>query len=536
MISRAMIKILKTTLSLKKIKNILFFVGIVFLIGVYLKVIIDIYKYYSWVDFPLGWDPIRYLSGAMILIERWSLHDFIPKGIRYLYVYLIASLGLFFDVKKVVIVIPIILSIIYAFISSYMVFQYTNSLIYVLLSIFLTLFSMRNAQLLALFHSQLLFFILYLIFNIILINNNKKLIKYKPFLILIIVLLSMATHIYSFCFAAVAFIFLYKHYIKHINKLKKYIILSSVGIIITLFIYSSLIKNILLITFQMEGTGDPWFEMLHLFDYTWIYNGSLTGLTLIIISTFYIAYKFTENITLYYLSVFSILALITPLLSLIFPLTLPCSRITMLCQYQIILPVFINVFMRAPIINTKTKIILFSRKFQMYHLKKIPRYIITIFLIFVIVLPSYDFFKKSINLYMGPWIKQDSYERLIKISEIIEEKEFEYPVLLFYENTEMVDILRCYAQITLGEHHGYYGKLEDAVRLIPPENLTYLSLNEHNIAKIYYYGENYGESIPLSEIRSNDITIIIITPFYSLPIPSSYKNENGITIISLSEK
>ena len=137
---------------------------------------------------------------------------------------------------------------------------------------------------------------------------------------------------------------------------------------------------------------------------------------------------------------------------------------------------------------------------------------------------------------MGPWIKQDSYERLIKTSEIIEEKEFEYSVLIFYGTTEMIDILRCYARIALGKHHAYYGKLEDALEFIPPENLTYLSLNEHSISKIFYYGENYGESIPLIEIRSKYIAIIVINSFYSLPIPNSYNNENGITIISVSKK
>lgn len=533
-----MIKISEIIPAREKIKNVLFFIITIFLIGVYLKIIIDQYQYYSWVEFPLGWDSIRYLTGAMMLIDRWSLHDFIPKGTNYLYIIFIAVLGLFFDVKQVVMVMPIVLSIIYAFISSYMVFHYTNSLMCVVLSIFLTLFSMRNAQLLALFHSQLLFFILYLVFNVVLLNNNVKLIKLKPFLILIIVVLSMATHIYSFCFAVIAFIFLYKHYIIYLKNLKKYIIFSSVIIAITLFKYLDLIKNILLITFQFKEIGDPWFGKPQLFDYTWIYNGSLTGLILIIISTFYIAYKYRENLTIYFISVFSILALITPLLSLIFPITLPSSRITLLCQYQIILPIFINVFARrSPEINTNTKIILFSKKIQINFIKKmIPKYIITILLIIVIVFPSYNYFKKSINMYMGPWIKQDTYERLIKTSEIIDEDELENPVLIFYGNTEMVDLFRCYALLALGEHHGYYGKFEDALGLIPPENLTYLSINEHSIAKTFYYGENYGEHIPLSEIRSNDITIIVITPFYYLSIPPSYKSENGITIISVREK
>jgi len=180
------------------------------------------------------------------------------------------------------------------------------------------------------------------------------------------------------------------------------------------------------------------------------------------------------------------------------------------------------------------KIIIDLKKFNININIKIMKQVFTIILILIIVLPSYNYFKKSVYIYLIPWINKDTYDRIIKTNELIEENKLENPVLVFHGSPGKAALLSSYVGIALGEHYGYYGKLEDALELTPPDNLTYLSLHEYDVAKTYYYGEFFGERGPLSELRSDEITIIIITSFYDLPIPSSYKSENGITIIKRS--
>ena len=286
-----------------------------------------------------------------------------------------------------------------------------------------------------------------------------------------------------------------------------------------------------LILFQKRVTSEAWFDKPKLVYYTEIYNGTLIGLILIVISTFYLAYKYKEDISMHFISIFSIISLIIPLTSLIFPVTLPISRITMLCQYQITLPIFLNELKK---ITKDRKIIIDLKKFNININIKIMKQVFTIILILIIVLPSYNYFKKSVYIYLIPWINKDTYDRIIKTNELIEENKLENPVLVFHGSPGKAALLSSYVGIALGEHYGYYGKLEDALELTPPDNLTYLSLHEYDVAKTYYYGEFFGERGPLSELRSDEITIIIITSFYDLPIPSSYKSENGITIIKRS--
>jgi len=514
-----------------KIKNFIFLIVTLVIIGLYIEIIFDQYQIYSWVDFPLGWDPILYLRGAMVLIERWNSHDFISRGVFNLYIYFIALLGLFLDVKKVEIFMPIILSIFYSCISAVFVFYYTKSRVFSLLSIFLTLFSMRNAQFLSLFHAQLLALILFILLIFVLIINDQNLIKLKPFLtIIIMLLLLLMTHIFTFCFVIFSSIFLYKLYIEYFKYFKRYILLGIIPIIL-LFLYYLKIGNIrhwFSILFQSRVTSETWYDKPKLIYYTEIYNGTAFGLILIVISTFYLAYKYKENIAMYFISIFSIISLMIPLSSAILPLTLPISRITMLCQYQIILPIFLNELNK---LIKDRRIIIGLKTFNININIRILKQVFTIILILIIVMPSYNYFKNSVSLYLGPWINKDTYDRMIKTNVLIEEKEIENPVFVFHGSPGKANLLRSYARIVLGEHHGYYGSYEDALALTAPGNLTYLSLYELDVARKFYFGEEYGEREPLSELGSDEITIIIISPFYDLPVPPSYKSENGITII-----
>ena len=159
--------------------------------------------------------------------------------------------------------------------------------------------------------------------------------------------------------------------------------------------------------------------------------------------------------------------------------------------------------------------------------------ITSVFFIFALMSPSYGIFINAMDANMTSWISKLAYTNLCKTKDIIGINQLENIVFVFHGSSEMVGIWRRYGYMVLDEHYGYYGRLDDALGLVPPENLTYLSYSESGIAYSFYYGTPYGEQIPLSELNTSDITVIILNSFYDLPIPDIYKSTGGITIINM---
>jgi hypothetical protein len=170
------------------------------------------------------------------------------------------------------------------------------------------------------------------------------------------------------------------------------------------------------------------------------------------------------------------------------------------------------------------------KKFNININSRVVNKVVLFALITLLVVPSYNTFKEQMGLRMKPYINKDTYLNMIETNKILERYESKTPLLVFYGKPGRIKIWRGYASITIGKHNAYYGKIEDAVKLLPPENLSYLSRDEMGVAKWAFYVPHYGAS--LNETGLDNSVIIILQYFYDSSIPAEYESVDGITMIT----
>jgi hypothetical protein len=165
---------------------------------------------------------------------------------------------------------------------------------------------------------------------------------------------------------------------------------------------------------------------------------------------------------------------------------------------------------------------------------------ILIVLIILLTLPSYNIFKISLGRNMRPWINDSTYQNLYLVTDYDELDNINNPVFVFYKSKSfgLLHIYRNYTYIILGEHYAYYGKIEDAINLTPPNELSYLSNIEQNKSLSLFMDTNDYNNISLSEFTKDneDFSLIIMNQFYRDSVPDNYYVKDGLAVINIKVK
>ena len=484
------------------------------------------YRLYSWADFPLGWDPVIYASAALRNLNSGFPFSLFMRGRFSLYALMLPIFGLFIDVCKVEAVLPVLLTIMYASLSSYLVYKSTRSNILAALSTFLTYYSIRNVYFTSMFHANLLAFIFIIYASIRMTKSFEETHKW----ILIMLTTVAYTHIFTFVFLGLsAFIY----YIKDISNVIKYHFHNRKITIIIISLFSILlILNYKYIPFLYGGMVEKsnlgnnyWFHEANIGDYLMIYNNEWWALAIISLSTIYTYFESKEYPVLRLLSIFGIVSFIAPLLSIVFPGAIPPSRITLLNQYQVILP--ISVYLLANRISPKLNLPTIGN----IDINKTQVISILFVLIFLVQAPeTYKLYNFMFKVNMSPNISEDVYSSLKEVRTILEKNEYPTPVVVLYCQINFARIWSYYAYIALDNGYSYYGKYNDAMSLKSPSELTYLD-HFQLIRAIELY-----EPIKSADIQKFErYTLVVIESFYSLDIEHEISYSDGIYTIIIEK-
>lgn len=473
----------------------------------YAHKVITQYRLYPWIDFPLGWDPVLNLSGALRAINEGLPLSLVTRGKLTVYNTAIASLGLIIDPWKVEAALPVILTIAFALLSSRLVYKHTNSNILAALSTFLTYYSTRNIYFASMFHNNLLAFVFIIYASTKMTGNFEDNHKW----ILTMLTTVAYTHLFTFVFLVLSTLI---YYIRSIPQVVKHHLHNRKTTITIIIIFLTLlILNHQYIPFLYTGMatqsnlgGNYWFKAVTTRDYLLIYNSQWPTLAVITLSTIYTYLESKEKPALRLLSIFGIVSFTAPLLSLQFPGAIPPARITLLNQYQVIVP--ISAYLLANRISPHIKL----PKIGNTEISKVHVASILLALLFLSQAPAtiraYDsMFRGN----MAPKISEIVYSRLKQVKTTLEENNYPTPIVLLYCSQDLARVWSNYAYIALGDGYSYYGRYEDAVALTPPDELTYLTPHQYNRAV-----ELYGNTERTGAENIERFTLVVLDSFYTL--------------------
>ena len=479
---------------------------------IFLKFILDIYNQYnlySWANFPLGWDSVFYAANASIIIEKGGLL-YLLQGTRfYLYNVILVILGEFFPVTRLQIIIPILFSIVYAVLSSFLVKRYTGSRLLALLSSFISIFSIRNCQLVSMFNANLLFFIFLILFSVLLPNSINESFNLKS-LILVGALMAFS-HLFSSLFFGFSFLFFigpYYHLIlDRVKKTKIFLYFIPIFFFVVALNYQH-------IFFLLDGfvngslSGDSyWFHSVNWIDYTQIYNRTTVGACCVIVSSFVCLVFSSDNSSLRFLSIFSCIVLLFPIPFIFLQYSIPPVRILLLCQYQVMIPVAF--FLVYKFLNLDIRLISGRRTFYFN-----PRFVVPILglVLFLMLFSStMENYRGSVEVNFKPHITESSYNLLKELRNKVDLGEIVNPVLVYYGSPGHAKFWDFIADLTLGVHYSYYGLLEDARELTPPDELSYLDGTELVRARFLFSFDDYDSE--------SQLTFVVFDKFYGANSP-----------------
>lgn len=508
------------------------FIGIMFLL--FLRSVLMRYRLFPWFNLPLGWDPIMYVMHAKHVMENGIVGYLLSSGRFSVYSLSLILLGYFFDVAQVEIFLPVLLLIVYSLISFLIVYRGSDSPWLAASSIFLTLFNIRGSKFLGLFHANILALIFFLSFIYLLLNNEEYLWGYRDYLVIIFFFLVPLSHPFTsvFMLATLPIILLLnlpilKMEIKNITNLMNHVILSIFSASLVLALNFNYIFSITIgaVNRDTEFLTDPWFHMTEVGDYLFIFNDELISLIIIVLCNLYLVAKSRGKLWLSYISVFSLLTLLFPLTQLVIPLHIPPNRITLLNQYQVLIPLALY-YLQEDLGTVRVKLNSEARGFGLTSFIKIFSIIVLIYL----AITSWSIYGPVMELDMIPWINEDQYDGLVSIVNYREDHPNEDLIIVYNPDSPgFFRIHQAYSKVLLGESYFYIGRLDDAIKLIPPEELDYLNKTDYKRAINLYY----TELRPLSTVNDSNHTLVMIRDFTLAPISKGSIIGENVAIIKL---
>jgi len=502
------------TEKLDRLEKVLCAVFIGTMLLLFLRCVVERYSLFPWFKLPLGWDPINYIRHAKQVQKTGILSYLFSRGRFTLYLVALITLGSVFDVARVEIFLPVVLLVVYSLISFWIVYRASDSLWLGAASIFLTLFNIRGSKFLGLFHANMLALIFFLSFIYVLSRGEDYLGGYRDYLAITLFFLVPMTHPFTSVFIVATL-----PLISLLNYQKTREELSMVGnrvnqIMLSL-VYSGLVLLLNYHHFFNITTGtvtrdlpilpDPWFHMVGISDYLFIFNNDMLSLVVIILCNIYLVIRYRDVPWLSYVSIFSLISLISPLIQLVAPLHIPPNRITLLNQYQILVPLSLY-GIKEDLEGVRLKLEVTGDRFSLTNLTRIFSALVLVYLAWT----SWGIYDLALQNDMIPWINQHQYEGLNSLAEYRKLHPNEDLVIVYNpESPGYYRIHNAYAYVIVGDSHFYLGRLEDAIELVPPEELDYLSPIDYDWAARLYYG---GED-PLSEARNSEYTLALINGF-----------------------
>ncbi|MFP3951380.1 MAG: hypothetical protein ACLFVP_04465 [Candidatus Bathyarchaeia archaeon] len=500
--------------KLRKLERALYAIIIASLLLIFIRSVYNRYNQFPWFNLPLGWDSINYVRCAKQAHVTGFL-EYLLSDSRYV-VYLLPHILLdrFFDPSQIEIVLPVVLLSLYSLISFLIVFKASNSLLLATSSIFLTLFNIRGSKLLGLFHANLLALVFLLCFIYALSRRGNSFGGYRDYLLITFFFLVPLTHPFTsvFFMGTLPIILVYNHRsvrgeLANVGNRIKHLLLSAIYVALLLLLNfdQMFYMGSRAVSDSVYAVPGTWISMVGVEDYLFIFNEDVLSLVIIVVCNLYLVVRSRDEPWLSYLSGFSLASLLFPLVQLLVPLYIPPKRITLLNQYQVMVPLTLY-GLQEDLGKVRLRLGLTGHELRLTPAAKVLSVIVLAYLAWT----SWSIYDLALENDMIPWIKEDQYQGLAAVAEY-RGSHPECDLIITYnpDSPGYFRIHRAYAYVLLGDTHFYIGRAEDAIHLTPPEELDYLSQGDYERARAYYY----GGANPLSESRNSQYTLALIRGF-----------------------